>query len=184
MLTFLPSSILCYCIGVVIPPNRQGTQPCGAYTPVAMKFPNSRYRRCHRMCWAHHVCHPGKWLTIHVSCCSSIHRLPFVCPRGCEELQFRPTFRMMLTLLHGIQQHEILFNQVQAPEDAAGQQACTLPSTQNSTTPATDVAQPQVPLPATAPPRPTGPTFFQLLICHLCSDPQACLCTSSLVSHG
>ena len=65
-----------------------------------MDFPNSSYRRCRRVCWAHHVCNPGKWSTIHVSCCSSIHSLPFVCSRGCEELQFRPTVRMMLTMVY------------------------------------------------------------------------------------
>jgi len=69
-------------------------------------------------------------------------------------------------------QHAILINQVQAPEDAAAHQARQTPSpAQNAAAPATDTAQPQLPLPVTAPP--PRPTFFQLVIRHLRSDPQA-----------
>ncbi|KAG8214982.1 hypothetical protein J3R82DRAFT_8385 [Butyriboletus roseoflavus] len=71
-------------------------------------------------------------------------------------------------------QHSILINQVQAPEDAAAQQVRRTPSpAQNAPTPATGGAQPPLPLPATAPPRPTEPTFFQLVVSHFRSDPQA-----------
>lgn len=81
-----------------------------------------------------------------------------------------------------MQQHAILINQVQAPEDAAAQQARRTPSpAQNAPTPATDTVQPQLPLPAAASPRPTGPSFFQLVIRQLRSDPQARICTCSLV---
>ncbi|KAG6374644.1 hypothetical protein JVT61DRAFT_4009 [Boletus reticuloceps] len=81
---------------------------------------------------------------------------------------------LTLALLRGIQQHAILINQVQAPEDATPQPASRTPSpVQNATAPTTDAAEPQLPLPATAPPRPTGPSFYQLVIRHLRSDPQA-----------
>ena len=87
-------------------------------------------------------------------------------------------FRSTLILL--VQQHAILINQVQAPEDAAAQQTRRIPTpVQNAAAPTTDGAQPELPLPATALPRPTGPTFFQLVIRHLRSDPQARICTCS-----
>ena len=81
-----------------------------------------------------------------------------------------------------MQQHAILINQVQAPEDAAAQQAQRAPTpTPNATAPAANAAQPQLPLPAAASPRPTTVSFFQLVIRHLRSDPQARICTCSVV---
>jgi len=81
-----------------------------------------------------------------------------------------------------MQQHAILVNQVQAPEDAAARQAQRAPSpAQNATVPDPDAAHPQLPLPATAPSRPTGPSFFQLVVRHLRSDPQARICTCPFV---
>jgi hypothetical protein len=69
------------------------------------------------------------------------------------------------------QQHAILINQVQAPEDAVApppprpvqQELPLTPQTVN-------------PAPPTAPPRPTGPTFLSLLFQHIRSDPQARIC--------
>ncbi|KIJ65119.1 hypothetical protein HYDPIDRAFT_175153 [Hydnomerulius pinastri MD-312] len=72
-------------------------------------------------------------------------------------------------------QHAILIHQIQAPEDAVSPPARPAQSpTQDSAAAATDaLSQPPMPMPTTAPPRPTGPTFANLVVRHLRSDPQA-----------
>jgi len=72
------------------------------------------------------------------------------------------------------QQHAILINQVQAPEDAV---APSPPRpVQQGPSPPSPPSQAVIPPPPTAPPRPTGPTFLTLLFQHIRSDPQARIC--------
>lgn len=74
------------------------------------------------------------------------------------------------------QQHAILINQVQAPEDAVPPAQPPQSPPLNGTTVTADAPQPQLPLPTIAPPRPTAPSFVGLVIRQLLSDPQARIC--------
>ncbi|KAH7885835.1 hypothetical protein F5I97DRAFT_1809172 [Phlebopus sp. FC_14] len=72
-------------------------------------------------------------------------------------------------------QHAILINQVQAPEDAVAAPASRPTQSPTQDGLATDAGVPTqsvLPMPTTAPPRPSGPSFARLLVQHLRSDPQ------------